>query len=92
MNDATAPTPVTRGYAHSNTFDECVSPESRQNLWAGNVKGYRAENGKAPPIQVGIVLGSNSDVSNTVEEQVFCALPLIIMESLVSGSPWTAPP
>ena len=46
----------------------------------------------ALPKQVKIVLGSNYDVYNTVEEQVFYALPLITMESLVSGSPWTVPP
>ena len=68
-----------------------VHPKSRQSLWACNTKGYRPENGRAPPIQVNIVLGSSSDVSNTVGEQVFHALPLIIMKSLVSGGPWTVP-
>ena len=34
---------------------------------------------------------AKADRASTVEEQVFCALPLIIMESLVSSSPWTAP-
>ena len=68
----------------------CI-PESRQSLWACDTKGYRPENGRALTKQVKIVLGSNYDVYNTVEEQVFYALPLIIMESLVSGSPWTVP-
>ena len=68
----------------------CI-PESRQSLWPCNTKWYRPENGRAPPIQVDIFLGSSSDVSNTVGEQVFYALPLIIMKSLVSGGSWTVP-
>ena len=80
---------VARGYTHSSSF-KSVYPKSRQSLWACNTKGYRPENGRAPPIQV-VVLGSSSDVSNTVGEQVFHALPLIITKSLVSGGPWTVP-
>ena len=80
-----------RDYTHSSTFEECVLSKSRQSLWACSAKGYRPENGRAPLIRVGIILGSSSDVSNTVGWQVFYALPLIIMKSLVSSSLWNVP-
>ena len=83
---------VARNHTYSSEGGEYESLESCQSVRVGHAKGYRPENGRALTKQVKIVLGSNYDAYNTVEEQVFYALPLIIMESLVSGSPWTVPP